>query len=220
MKHIQAYTLYENKSRRDLYEELKHALYETQAGKDLSAIAKCTDLASEGYKTWARFKSQIDYMGDRRVMVIETTYKSGGERQGAIGDQLMWTWGYQPASEWGPHYQHGGDFFTAEQCLRGFWLDLITRLCGEIFADDQERQEHVTLIETYAELLTGHAYDLADLRFLITHFKSIATGDISRMDHAAASALREKYPLVWKEILDKHDPDSLGTLADLGELGF
>jgi hypothetical protein len=220
MKHLQSYPLYENKSRRDLYEELKHDLYETQAGKDLSAIARCTHLGSESWKTWARFKSEIDYMGDRRTVVVETTYNNGGKLHVAPGDQLMWTWGYQPASEWGPRYQHGGDFLTAEQCLRGFWLDLITRFCGEIFVDDQERQEHVTLIETYVKLLAGHAYDLADLRFLITHFKGIATGDISRMDHAAVSVLREKYPDLWQEILKRVDPEGAETSADLGELGF
>ena len=91
---------------------------------------------------------------------------------------------------------------------------------SEIFLDAYERQDHIELIRNRPELLTGHAWTLDDLRFLIPNLKSIATGDISGMDHATAAKLREKYPLVWKDIVDKHDEDSLGTFADLGDLGF
>ena len=222
MKHIQTYTLYENKTRQDLESELTHALYETQAGKDLLAINKITGMASESYKTWARF-SYIKRGGATVFPSVETNYIRENIRFGAFGapipttfdGEIMWSWGYRPAGGYGNVYLPGGDFHTAEDCLRSLWEDLVLLICdAEIFPDTLIRKEHVELIKSNIKLFEGHAYDTDDLKFIITNLKDILSSSFSPN---VASVLRQRFPDIWQTL---SDAPGVSTVADLGELGF
>ena len=221
MKHLATYSLFESKEnpwdlpdnpfRVALGKELHHAVYDTQEGKDLLAVASFRFRTRD--ESTGVFTSLVVALDDFRFVIVEP------QRRIPEGP-LVWSFGIYPYDNPGPPYIPGGDFPTIGKCLRALWIRIVTMLCDEIFLDAYERQRHVDLIGDNLEILAGHEYSLADLRFLIPHLKRIATGDISGMDHATAARLREKYPDVWKVILDKNDPDSLGTLADLGDLGF
>jgi hypothetical protein len=155
-------------------------------------------------------------MGDRRIAAVQTIYKGREGRQGAVGDPIMWSWGYNPAGEWGPSYQHGGDFMTAEECLSSFWLDLVTRLCDQIFEDREERIAHADLIKAHKQLLVGQAYEILDLIYLIDNLKEIIEG---KVNPSVANTLRKDFPNIWKTLGDRKN-DGLETAADLGDLGF
>ena len=219
MKHIQTYTLYENKTRQDLESELKHALDETQAGKDLLAINKITGMASESHKTWARF-SYVKRGGATVFPAVETNHKG---KNVAFGDpipttfdgDIIWSWGSRPVSGYGNVYLPGGDFSTAEDCLRSLWEDLVLLICdAEIFPDVLIRKEHVELIKSNIKLFEGHAYDTEDLKFLIAHLKDILS---AKVKPEVARVLRQRFPDIWQTLRDN---PGANTIADLGELGF
>jgi hypothetical protein len=219
MKHIQTYTLYENKTRQDIESELKHALYETQAGKDLLAINKITGMASESHKTWARF-SYVKHGGATVFPAVETNHT---RKNVAFGDpipttfdgDIIWSWGYRPVSGYGNVYLPGGDFSTAEDCLRSLWEDLVLLICdAEIFPDVLIRKEHVELIKSNIKLFEGHAYDTEDLKFLITNLKDILS---MQVQPNTANILRQRFPSIWQTM---SDTPGITTFADLGELGF
>ena len=220
MKHIQTYTLYENKTKQDLESELTHALYETQAGKDLLAINKITGMASESYKTWARF-SYVKRGGATVFPVVETNWI--GKNYIPFGDpipttldgEIRWSWGYRPAGGYGNVYLPGGDSPTAEDCLRSLWADLILLVCdAEIFSDVSIRKEHVELIKSNIKLFNGHAYDMEDLKFLFTNLKDILS---VKVKPHVANTLRQRFPSIWKTLSDN---PGANTVADLGDLGF
>ena len=223
MKHLTTYSIFESNEnpwalplsplKQDLGEELKHVINDTQEGKDLLAVTSMRFRNRE--QSEVVFTSTVTGLNNYRFAIVEPAFHRREK-----GVPLKWTLGLYPYDNPGPPYVHLGDFPTIGKCLRALWVEIVTMLCDEIFLDAYERQDHIELIRNRPELLTGHAWTLDDLRFLIPNLKSIATGDISGMDHATAAKLREKYPLVWKDIVDKHDPDSLGTFADLGDLGF
>jgi len=207
MRHIQSYALYENVTRRDFAGELHHALYETQAGEDLLAIT--SHRFREKEKITSAFTSAIYHLGDYRFAIVEP-------RNRMDGNPTYWTWGFFPYDNPGPPYVHGGDFTTSEECLRSLWLDLVTRLCDEIFVDPEERMIHMFLIKAHWKLLEGRAYGIEDLKFIIANLKGIIEG---RIDPSVASILRKDFPHIWKTLGDKKN-DGLETVADLGELGF
>jgi hypothetical protein len=223
MKHIQTYTLYENKTRQDLESELKHALYETQAGKDLLAINKITGMASESHKTWARF-SYVKRGGATVFPAVETNHRGKNVPFGSpaisptpLEGDIMWSWGYRPGefSGYGNVYLPGGDFSTAEDCLRSLWEDLVLLICdAEIFPDVLIRKEHVELIKSNIKLFEGHAYDTEDLKFLITNLKDILSMQVKPN---TANILRQRFPSLWQTM---SDTPGITTFADLGELGF
>jgi hypothetical protein len=202
MKHLQTYTLYENKKRQDLESELKYALEETRSGKDLLAINKITGMASESWKTWVRF-SNVKRKGDMIFPTVESMTNSG-----------YWSWGYRPVDGHSTQYFHGGDFSDAEGCLRSLWMDLITLPCDEIFPDSSVRKEHADLIRSNISLFEGHAYNLDDIGFIITHLKEILS---SRVSPNVAGVLRQRFPAIWQTL---NDNPGATTSADLGELGF
>jgi len=218
MKHLQTYTLYENKTRQDLESELKYALEETQAGRDLLAINKTTGMASEKFKTWARF-SYVKRGGTTVFPTVETNYikknANFGPNLTTSDVDIMWSWGYRPVSGYGNVYFHGGDFPTAEDCLRSLWTDLVLLICdAEIFPDTLIRKEHVELINSNISLFEGHAYDIEDLKFLITHLKGILS---AKVKPEVARVLRQRFPAIWQTL--SANPGA-NTIADLGELGF
>ena len=219
MKHIQTYTLYENKTRQDLESELKHALDETQAGKDLLAINKITGMASESHKTWARF-SNVKRGGATVFPVVETNYirknvPFGSPAPIAPEGDIMWSWGYRPSGGYGNVYLPGGDSPTAEDCLKSLWTDLVLDICdAEIFPDVSIRKEHVELIKSNIKLFDGHAYDTEDLKFLITNLKDILS---MQVQPNTANTLRQRFPSIWQTL---SDAPGITTFADLGELGF
>ena len=207
MKHLQTYTLYENVARRDFSGEIHHALYETPAGGDLLAIT--AHRFREKEKITSAFTSAIDHLGNYRFAIVEP-------RNRMDGNPTVWSWGFYPYDNPGPPYVKGGDFMTAEECLRSLWLDLVTRLCDEIFVDPGEIMIHMFLIKAHRKLLEGQAYGIDDLKFIITNLKGITEG---KVDPTVASTLRKKFTSIWKYLGDKKN-DGLETAADLGELGF
>ena len=223
MKHLTTYSIFESNEnpwalplsplKQDLGEELNRVINDTQEGKDLLAVTSMRFRNRE--QSEVVFTSTVTGLNNYRFAIVEPAFHRREK-----GVPLKWTLGLYPYDNPGPPYVHLGDFPTIGKCLRALWTEIVTMLCDEIFLDAYERQDHIELIRNRPDLLAGHAWTLDDLRFLIPNLKSIATGDISGMDHATAAKLREKYPLVWKDIVDKHDPDSLGTFADLGDLGF
>ena len=223
MKHLTTYSIFESNEnpwalplsplKQDLGEELNRVINDTQEGKDLLAVTSMRFRNRE--QSEVVFTSTVTGLNNYRFAIVEPAFHRREE-----GVPLKWTLGLYPYDNPGPPYVHMGDFPTIGECLHTLWTEIATMVCSEIFLDAYERQDHIELIRNRPELLTGHAWTLDDLRFLIPNLKSIATGDISGMDHATAAKLREKYPLVWKDIVDKHDEDSLGTFADLGDLGF
>jgi hypothetical protein len=208
MKHIHTFPLFENvTSTEALSIELHEALYETPEGKDLLAIT--TQKFRDVEKTQASFLSRdIPELGDRRFATIKPTRK-------AIGGKLVWICGFHPFEEFGPPYYEGGSFASAKDCVWGLWVQLVISLCSQIFVDPVERKEHALLIEKDPSLFEGKAYDIKDLKFLITHLKEIMARDIK--EPHTSSVLRERFPQIWKTLIDL---PGANTLADLGELGF
>lgn len=219
MKHIQTYTLYENKEERDSGVELDRALFASQAGKDLLAINKITGRATEKFKSWARF-SYVKRGGVTVFPAVETNYIRKNVFGGSIPTTLfdldiIWSWGYKPLSGYGEVYLQGGDFPTAEDCLRSLWTDLVLLICdAEIFPDTLVRKEHVELIKANIKLFEGYAYNTEDLKFLITNLKDILSMQIKA---DTANILRQRFPSIWQTM---SDAPGITTLADLGELGF
>jgi hypothetical protein len=91
---------------------------------------------------------------------------------------------------------------------------LVLYLCSQIFPDTLIRREHVKLIRSNIKLFEGHAYDVEDLKFLITNLKDILSSSFSPN---VAWVLSQKFPRIWKTLSDN---PGVSTLADLGDLGF
>lgn len=206
MEHIHTFALFESETRRDFAGELHHALYETQAGKDLLAIT--SHRFREKGKISSTFSSAINRLGDYNSAIVKL-------RNGMDGKPTSWIWQYASATE-GPPYMHGGTFSTAEECLSNLWLDLVVSLCGQIFADHKERIFHEILVKDHIQILSGHAYETMDLIYLIDNFKGIVEG---KVEPSVANILRKDFPSLWQTMSDQKG-GGYETIADLGELGF
>lgn len=205
MEHIHTFALFESETRRDFAGELHHALYETQAGKDLLAI------------TSHRFREKEKISTTFKVILSSIAFSSAIVKpwNGMDGKPTSWIWQYASATE-GPPYIHGGSFFTAEECLSNLWLDLVVSLCEQIFADDKERIFHEILVKDHIQILSGHAYETMDLIYLIDNLKGIVEG---KVEPSVANILRKDFPSLWQTMSDQKG-GGYETIADLGELGF
>jgi hypothetical protein len=211
MKHLQTFSLFESVNTSiPGADELRHALYETDAGKDLRALVSLHFLgpSSTHIRMWAAtfISDELPDLGTGKFVAVEPVTREDG--------QLVWNYVFRSHAMFGPPARNSEDFTTVENCLRGLWIHLVTSICGQIFPGPHDRYEYASLVENNISLFEGHAYNAGDLKFLITHLKEILS---SRVSPKVAVVLRQRFPTIWQTL---NDNPGATTSADLGELGF
>jgi hypothetical protein len=206
VKYLKKFSLLEGfpSSGKNKDNKLKDALYTTPAGKDLRAVANVRELGPSPTHLGEWYATFYTHIGNRGFVAVEPVTRDG---------QLFWNYGdrYRFDSDTVRNWRM---FTTAEDCLRGLWMMLVLYLCSQIFPDTLIRREHVKLIRSNIKLFEGHAYDVEDLKFLITNLKDILSSSFSPN---VAWVLSQKFPRIWKTLSDN---PGVSTLADLGDLGF
>jgi hypothetical protein len=206
MNHLLTFPLFESYNYiEDQASELHNALFNTPVGKSL------LDVTSHRFRDRAKTQSaftmeEFSELSKKFAVVIPTPAKAHS-----------WTWQIHPFDAHNYNYYSGGDFSSAEECLRSLYAEIVPALCQDIFLDPYVRKAHSDLTREHIDLFIGDAHSVEDLTYLIIHLGRILSGNI---DHSIASVLREKFPKSWQEVLKKIDPDSGVVSADLGDLGF